>query len=423
MVLEQSQPNGSQDERPMRVLMTNLFVSSGSGSEAVVELLADGLRRAGHEPFLFAPVIGAQARRMRARGHRVADRLAYVRARPDVIHAQHATPALMAMAAFPRVPVVYASHSSIFEVEAPWPHPQIRHVTALDERGRDRCIGRGIDPARISLVPNAVDLARFRRRPPLPQAPRRALLVAKTQGHIDAVRAACARHGLELREVGVALGQVSATLEDDFQDADIVFASGRSALEAACAGCAVVAVDGAGCAGLLTTEVLAAWRGRNFGVAILDRPTDAAVLDHAIAAYDAADAARVTDRLRAEASAEAYVERHLELYRDAIADPPPDDPDALALATATWLEELLPTSADRPWRNVAIEIGHMHPSPQPPVALEAVPGLDQVHEIADALKRSIDTLPSRRLGRFARAAYRRLVPLRIRQKMWRWRCG
>jgi len=349
----------------MRILITNLFLARGTGSEAVVELLADALRRAGHEPFLFAPQLGAQARRMRARGHRVADRMAFVRDRPDVIHAQHVTPALMAMAAFPGVPVVFACHSSIFEVEAPWPHPQIRRVAALDERGRDRCIGRGIDPDRIALVPNAVDIERFRRRPPLPAKPARALLVAKAGGHVEAVRAACQRRGLPLTEVGFGVGRPSKTLEEEFQTHDLVFANGRSALEAACAGCAVVVVEGAGCAGMLTTTTLDAWRGSNFSLAILVQPVDPGRLDASIGDYDAADSAIVTDRLRREASTEGYVDRYVGLYREAIADPPPEAPGILAAATSAWLEDLLPTGLDRPWREVAQEIGRFAPDATP----------------------------------------------------------
>lgn len=391
----------------MRILITNLFLARGTGSEAVVELLADALRQGGHEPILFAPDIGPQARRMQARGHRVADRLAQVRCAPDVIHAQHATPALMAMAAFPKTPVVFASHSSYLEVEAPWPHPQIRRVTALDERGRDRCAGRGIEPGRISLVPNAVDLDRFRRRPPLPARPRRALLIAKMPGHGDAVRAACARQRLALDEIGLAAGCFSDRLEEELQSYDIVFASGRSALEAAAAGCAVVVADGAGIAGLLTTERLDGWRARNFSVAILQQPAEARRIEEAIADYDAQDAARVTARVRTEASAAAYAARYVELYRESIADPPPDDPAAIAAATAAWMEELLPSSMPRAWREVAREIG----------GYDADRPSEQLRSLEARLVERIESLPSQRAGRLLRALYRRVLPLPLRARL------
>ena len=64
---------------PLRILITNLFVAHNSGSETVVELLADGLRRAGHVPM--APTLGTQADRMRARGDVLVDRVAALPAR------------------------------------------------------------------------------------------------------------------------------------------------------------------------------------------------------------------------------------------------------------------------------------------------------------------------------------------------------
>jgi len=99
----------------LRVLIANLFVANFSGSETVVELLADALSRAGHAPMIFAPTLGPQAERMQARGHIVVDRLAMLPQRPDVMHLQHITPALMAMVAFPDVPAVFTCHSATME--------------------------------------------------------------------------------------------------------------------------------------------------------------------------------------------------------------------------------------------------------------------------------------------------------------------
>ena len=123
----------------MHVLVTNLFVKHHSGSEVVVELLAEGLRRAGPPPTIYAPLLGEQANAMRWRGFRLVDRVAQITETPDIIHAQHLTPCLAAMARFPDVPVVYSCHSSLYEVEAPLPHPQIREVVAVDESCAARC--------------------------------------------------------------------------------------------------------------------------------------------------------------------------------------------------------------------------------------------------------------------------------------------
>ena len=348
----------------MRVLITNLFVKGYSGSENVVQLLAEGLRRAGHQPTILAPALGEQAERLRSRGFEIVDRVAQLTVKPDVIHGQHLTPCLAAMARFPDVPAVFACHSSYFEVEAPLPHPQIREVIAVDQSCAAKCRERGVSPDRLTVVLNAVDMARFARRSALPATPRKALLLTKNQGHRQAVRAACARAGLELDELGPGIGRVVPDLEAVLGNYDIVFATARMALEAAATGCAVVVCDDRGFAGMLKSADLATWRPMNFGVGLLKQPVSAELLDAAIARYDAEDAAKVTDELRKVAGADAFVAGHVEVYRRAIERPAPE-PESVALATAQWIEELTVTPPDRKWKSVARELGLFERANQP----------------------------------------------------------
>jgi glycosyltransferase involved in cell wall biosynthesis len=340
----------------LRVLITNLFVANFSGSETVVELLADALRRAGHAPMIFAPTLGPQAERMQAHGHIVVDRLALLPQRPDMMHLQHVTPALMAMVAFPDVPAVFTCHSATIELEAPRFHPQIRRYVAVDDFCRALCVKRGIPEDRLSVILNAVDLERFQARPPLPPKPKTALMLTKTFEQQNMVRSACAKAGLALDELGPATRETSDQLEQIVPRYDIVFATARMALEAAAVGCAVVVADGRGFAGLLRAENLTAWRRLNFGAGLLTAPVTAAALDAAIAAYDTSDAAEVCRRLRIEASADDYAAAYLQLYTQAIGEGAAPD-ISHAAATAAWLEDLLPSAAPRAWLDVAAETG------------------------------------------------------------------
>lgn len=340
----------------MRVLITNLFVKNYSGSENVVELLAEGLRRAGHQPTIYAPMLGEQAEKMQRRGFRVVDRAAQLTEMPDVIHGQHVTPCLVAMARFPDVPVVYACHSSFFDVESPLPHPQIREVIAVDESCAAKCREVGVAPDRLSIILNAVDLDRFKRRLPLPERPARALLLTKNRGHRATVRAACAKLGLEVDEVGPATNRFVPDIETILGDYDLVFATARMALEAAATGCAVVVCDDRGFAGMLTSRNLATWRPMNFGVGILTQPVTVENVSVAISQYDAADAGLVTDTLRKTSGVDQYVEQHLEVYRRAVNRPAPGK-DQIDLATAHWVEELAVTPPERKWKSIAKELG------------------------------------------------------------------
>ncbi len=340
----------------LRILITNLFVANFSGSETVVELLADALRRAGHAPMIFAPTLGPQAERMQASGHIVVDRLAMLPQGPDVMHLQHITPALMALVAFPDVPAVFTCHSATIELEAPRFHPQIRRYVAVDDFCRVLCVKRDIPEDRLSVILNAVDLRRFNARPPLPLKPKSALMLTKTFEQQNLVRSACAKAGLTLDELGPATRETSDQLEKILPRYDIVFATARMALEAAAVGCAVVVADGRGFAGMLRTENLKAWRRFNFGVGLLTAPVTAAALDAAIAAYDASDVAEVCRCLRLEASADDYAAAYLQLYAQAIGEPVTQD-RSHAAATAAWLEDLLPSAAPRAWLDVAGETG------------------------------------------------------------------
>lgn len=339
----------------MRILITNLFIAHNSGSETVVELLADGLRRGGHAPMLLAPTLGPQADRMRARGHVVVDRIAALPERPDLIHAQHTPVALSALAAFPDVPAVFACHSAFFEVEAPRPHPQILRWIAVDDLCRERCLSRGVAEDRLTVILNAVDFRRFVRRPALPTRPQRALLLSKNHGHQALVRKACMERAILLDEIGPAAGRMAERIEEELLEYDLVFATARMALEAASVGCAVIVCDARGFAGLLTRARLPSWRRLNFGAGLLTRPVTLEGLRQAIEGFDPDDAASVMESLRAEASIDDSIAQHLAVYAEALSEPAPMDLRARAAATAAWIEDLVPSAATRDWGIIARE--------------------------------------------------------------------
>ncbi|KQS55390.1 hypothetical protein ASG17_04710 [Brevundimonas sp. Leaf363] len=328
-----------------------------SGTEVVVQHTADGLRRAGHEPVVYAPELGEQAESMRVQGHRVVDRLSAVPFRPDVIHAQHVTPTLMAMAAFPDTPVVHVCHSAMFHIERPILHPQIRRHVAVDQLCKERCLAAGVDPERLAVVYNPVDETRFARRGSLPAKPKRALLLTKTREQRKAVADACRVRGIELVELGRAVGRFSNRIEDELQGFDLVFATARMAIEAAAVGCAVVVGDGRGVAGMLTPDRWPTWRHNNLGAALLSQPVTAEAFGAAIDAYDAEQARAVGDAVRRDASLDGYIREMAAIYQSAIDDPALADPARTAMATASLLEDWLPSPAERTWRDVVSEMG------------------------------------------------------------------
>ncbi len=301
----------------MRILITNFYLQGRSGSEIVTAELAVQLRRRGHDVAIYSPLIGAAAKALRRHGIVATDLLTELPWCPDVIHGHHNVVVAAALLRFPGTPALLVSHHPEYWIEGPLPVSAIRCVLAVSEACRERLIAvAGTHAAGVNLLLNAVDLDRFTLRAPLPRKPRNALVLTKNNGHLEAVRAAAAEAGLSLDELGWGVGVVVDDLHLRLPKYDIVFSTGRMALEALASGCAVVIVDARGLGGLVTADVVDQWRRHNFGQRLLERPVTVAGLLAEIARYDGQDARGVSLRIRETASLSAYVLTLEAIYRD-----------------------------------------------------------------------------------------------------------
>jgi hypothetical protein len=331
----------------LHVLIANIALLGRSGTEVVAADIARALAARGHHPVLYSPHLGEHAAALRAEGLRVVDSLDVADLRPDIIHGQHNVTTVTAMVRFARVPAVFVCHDATSWHDEPPMLDRIRRYIAVDEACRERLVaGAGIAPERVSVLLNAVDLVRFARRAPLPSRPLRALALTKNAAHLPAVREACRQRGIALDELGPGVGLVAPDLERLLPDYDVVFATARMAIESLAVGVAVVACDARGFAGMVTTQTVAGWRARNFGWTTLTQPTTAAHVLAALDCYDPVDAARVTDRIRAEAGLDAAIDRLEAIYREVLAAPADassaaDDAErrALAVFLARWLPD------------------------------------------------------------------------------------
>jgi hypothetical protein len=155
------------------------------------------------------------------------------------------------------------------------------------------------------------------------------------------VRAAAAATNLSLDELGPGVGTVVDDLHTRLQQYDIVFATGRMALEALASGCSVVIADSRGLAGLVRSDTVDAWRRHNLGQRLLDRPVSVAGLVSEIERYDAADARAVSLRVRDTASLSAYLQAIEEIYRSIGSAQPTREAGADSLELAAFYESVL----------------------------------------------------------------------------------
>lgn len=326
--------------RSLTILFTNNTLAERAGSELWVRDVARELLARGHRPIAFSLVTGAVAADLRAATIPVVDDLDKVGVPPDVIHGHHHVETLIAALHFPGVPIVHLCHGWIPWEERPLKHPSIVKYIAVDDPSSDRLIAEeGIAPDRVEILRNFVDLSRFAPRGPLPDRPGRALVFsngASPDGYAGVIRDACARSGIQLEIGGTRSGRPIASPESVLPEFDVVFAKGRSALEALAVGCSVILADAAGCGPLVTSREFDRLRAWNFGIRALRQPHSVEWYLGQLAGFNAADAASVAERTRDEAGLDAAVERLLAVYDDVIqsSSPPTARPSAEAAQRA-----------------------------------------------------------------------------------------
>ena len=324
-------------QEPRRVLIATQSVSGPSGTDLYTRDLALALLRAGWLPIVYTSVLGPLAADLRRVTIPVTDDISSIAVMPDVIHGHHALETLTALACFDGVPALFVCHDSISWHSIPPRCSRIGEFVAVDRNCRDRMtFEHGIPGESIRILGNAVDLERFRRRGPLPPAPRRAALFSNAAARntfAGPIEAACARRGITLDIIGMSSGRPVSNPEELLPQYDVVFAKARCALEAATVGAAVVLCDVQGVGGMVTSGSLDEMRALNFGIRTLQGAITTERIGQELDRYDAADAAIVSDRLRAAAGVDVLAQRYIELYEELCNRP-------VASSTASDLAEI-----------------------------------------------------------------------------------
>ncbi|WP_217577092.1 glycosyltransferase family 4 protein [Mesorhizobium sp. GbtcB19] len=308
----------------MRLLMTQRELVGFHGSEMVTVEVAREMAERGHEITVFSPRLGRVAKLLWPSGVRTVSRLDEVPWTPDLIHAHHHLPAMAAMARFERTPAIYYCHGAIPWVEQPPMHERIRwYVMMCDWMVRRVIAEFGLDPGRVACVPNFVNTTRFSEVRVPPAQLRRALLFQSSglaANDLSQLESGCAALGLELDKIGAAYGNAQSRPEMLLQHYDLVFASGKSALEAMATGCAVMTLAPTQAGALVTTENFDTWSFANFAPRYYSgaTPINEAWLRREVALYSADDAAEVTAKVRRERTLKAAGDQLEGLYRTAL---------------------------------------------------------------------------------------------------------
>lgn len=328
----------------MEILITNFRLAERTASEVysadLARLLNDGFNRVA----VLASKQGRLADELSAEGMTVIAHPSELPFRPDIIHGHCNLETMIALLSFPNTPAVYLCHSHLQRREHPPLHPRIKRYLALNGRiGAWLRTELGLGEDEVQLTPGYVDFERFGEPRRVPERPAKALVYDRSTGpgrHLDLLANACICSGIELDIVGDLIGKVPTRPEKLLPNYDLVFASGRSAMEALAAGCGVITGNGGRFGRMVTTDNLKSMQDHNFNVTAADdseQNVDQLVAE--IAAWDWRKLAPVADRLREEVDPRTVRIAHERIYRAAIEEhrSNPLSPEHEFPAVAEWL--------------------------------------------------------------------------------------
>lgn len=240
----------------MKILCTNHSLAVRGGTESYLETIAVELRRLEHEVILFSPECGAVADVFREQGFAVVDDPAAVPGDIDVIHGQHVDATAAVRARFRDVPLVFVSHSWFIPLEDPLGELGADAAVALNDLTEARLKARaGMHPDRVFRLRQPVSVS-YGDTSRMPIGERARLAVSVSRGlkrREQQLREACEAAGIQLLSIGGA-GAESTDARREMMAADIIFAMGRSAIEAMALGRAVFVVDEANVGGWVTED-------------------------------------------------------------------------------------------------------------------------------------------------------------------------
>lgn len=248
----------------MRLILANNHLGLG-GSESYLLTVAEQLDRLGHEVSLYAAELGLGAEVARERG------LALIGETElgdeyDAALVQDASVAFQIAERCPGLPQLFVAHSEMHNLQAP---PQLSGVVGaivvLNDRVGRRMRSYAID-VDVTRLRQPIDTERFFSRSPLPEAPRRALLLSNNPNadRLAMLESACTDVGIELLRVGGVAGMTADPLAA-MSAADIVIGYGRSVLEAMSCGRAAYVYDWNGGDGWVTAESYPSIEADGFG--------------------------------------------------------------------------------------------------------------------------------------------------------------
>jgi hypothetical protein len=265
-------PPGERTQR-LRIVLATYALDQPGGTETYALTVAHELRRLGHEVTLSAEELGAVAAIARRDGLQVARLPSELPVACDVALVQDGIVTAPLADRYPDVALVHVAHSPIFDHQLPVLVPRvIDAVVALSERVASRIRALALD-APVVRLRQPIDTERFASAGPLPERPRRALLLGNylRGARQAALVAAWSSAGIECFQVG-GPDRLQHDVREAIAAADIVVAKGRAALEGMACARAVYVYDDFGGDGWVTAATYEPFEADGFAGVATPRP-------------------------------------------------------------------------------------------------------------------------------------------------------
>ena len=304
----------------MKILFTQHGLVNPGGTELFVDEVTRALHARGHQVAVYAGAVGEPAGYLRGCGVAVVTDPRDCPWEPDIIHGQHRIHALKALAAFPGCPAILHLHGFLPDLEKPFIHPRIGLYLVTSPWLAERwTIGLGLPKEKFEIVLNHVDTRRFTTTRTPPDIPRQALVYGNSgigEQQSAVLREACGAAGISLDFAGMVGGRYERVPEELLPRYDLVFAVGRSALEAAASGCGVIPVYGNMADELLGVGNYERLRAQNMSVRLSHHEKlTTAWITAQMSRWDADDIERVGRRIREDASLECVSHQLEDIYK------------------------------------------------------------------------------------------------------------
>lgn len=286
----------------MKILYTNTALDNLAGTECYIRDLVIALHRK-YEIEVYTLNGGKIAEEIKSYGIKVTDNLDEL-STPDLIHAHHYRTTLHIINKFPKVPVINFCHGRYSEEEKPVFGKNITNV-AVDYYCLERL------PEGSQVIYNWVDTEKFKQRI---KRTGKILIYSNvaTVANTEYIEDICL--GYEVFIAGLKHNQIIIP-ENTLSNYDIVFARGKSAMEAMACGCAVILCGDTGMGEMVTTENFFELRKYNFGLKFLSRECTKENVEQEIEKYNFDSAKKVSDLIREHNNFQDILKQILELYR------------------------------------------------------------------------------------------------------------